>query len=394
MTETGSIKRAAAALAALLLLAACATDKQKNIDKPTELTKFTSTVTIEKAWSASAGSGKPKQRLGLAIATDGKTVYAAGNDGQVVALNAASGKKLWQTKTKLHFTGGPGVGEGLVVAGTGYGDIVALDAATGAQKWKTRVSSEVLAPAAIGGGVVLMRLVDGRVLALKATDGSEMWSAEQTTPMPKLSLRGTAKPVIVGDIALCGFDTGRVMALALKDGSTLWDVSVAPPSGKSEVDRLIDIDSAVKVVDSDVYAVTFQGKAALIHRDTGKVLWTRDVSSYAGLATDDDGVYVSSSTGALVKIGRRTGVELWKQEMLLHRRLSPPAVLGSLVAVADLEGYVHFFDAAEGQLAERVHVLGQRVTAAPLVIGDTLVLMDDDGRIVALRIATPAAKKS
>jgi outer membrane protein assembly factor BamB len=392
MTEAASWKRLATAFAALVVLAACSTNKQKNIEEPAELTKFTSSVKIQQVWSASTGGGEPKKRLGLSVATDGKSVYAAGHDGQVMALDAASGKKLWQTRTKVRLTGGPGVGEGLVVAGSGYGDIVALDAATGTQKWKAHVNSEVLAPPAIGGGVVVMRLVDGRIVAFKTSDGTEAWTAEPTTPMPKLSLRGTAKPVIFGDIALCGFDTGRVMALALRDGSTVWDVSVSPPSGKSEVDRLIDIDSTVKVVDSDVYAVTFQGKAAHINRETGQVVWTRDVSSYAGLATDEDGVYVSGSTGALVKIGRRTGVEVWNQDVLEHRRLSPPAVIGPSVAVADLEGYVHFFEGAEGQLVGRIHALGERVTAAPLVIGDLLVMMDDDGKIVALRV-TPAAAK-
>ncbi len=122
------------------------------------------------------------------------------------------------------------------------------------------------------------------------------------------------------------------------------------------------------------------------------MMWTRDVSSYAGLAADEDGVYVSSAEGTLLKIGRRSGIELWKQDVLEHRRLSPPAVLGSLVAVADLEGYVHFFDAAKGELAARIRPLGGRVTAAPLVIGDLLIMMDDKGKIVALR-ATPLAAK-
>lgn len=390
MMQSRSSKRMVAALAALVLLGACATNKQKNIDEPSELTRFTSTVKLQKVWSASAGDTKPKMRFGLSLASDGKAVYAAGHDGVVVAMDVLTGKRLWQARTKLKLTGGPGVGEGLVVAGTGYGDIVALDAGTGDHKWKSYVSSELLSPPAIGNGVVVLRMVDGRIVGLNVSDGVEMWSAEQTTPMPRLSLRGTSRPVIVGEMALCGFDTGRVMAVSLKDGSTLWDVTVAPPSGKSEIERLIDIDSPLSVVESDVYAVTYQGKAAHINRETGQVLWSRDISSYAGLATDGDGVYISSTDGALVKFGRRTGAEMWKQEVLLHRRLSPPAVLGSLVAVADLEGHVHFLDVETGELAGRIRALGDHVSTAPLVVGDLLIMMDDKGRIAAMR-ATPVA---
>jgi outer membrane protein assembly factor BamB len=380
--------RSVAAIAALVLLAACASDKK--LEKPVKLTKFTSSVTVERVWSASAGDGEPKLRLGLAVATDGKAVFAASYKGGVQAFSIVDGKKLWQTNTKLKLTGGPGVGEGLVVAGAGKGDIIALDAATGAQKWKTRVNSEVLAAPAIGGGLVVLRMADGRVVALRVSDGTEVWSAEQA--VPKLSLRGTARPVIAGDMALCGFDSGRVLAYALKDGSTLWDVTVAPPSGKSDIERLNDMDSMVKVVDNDVYAATFQGKAARVDRETGQVVWTRDVSSYAGVATDEDGVYVSGAGGVLVKIGRRTGIELWKQEALERRRLSAPAVLGSLVAVADLDGYVHFFDGAKGELAGRIRALGGRVLAAPLVVDDLLIMMDVEGKIVALRAAPLAAK--
>lgn len=391
MIDSGSSKRTAAALAALVLLAACATNKQKNIDEPAKLKKFKETAKVVQVWSASAGSGAPRLRLGLSVATDGKAIFAASHGGEVTAFNITNGRKLWQTKTGLKLTGGPGVGEGLVVAGTGYGDIVALDAATGASKWKAHINSEVLAPPAISGGVVILRLTDGRVTAFKAADGTELWSTEQQ--VPKLSLRGTAKPVIAGDFAFSGFDSGRVMAFSLKDGTTQWDKSVSPPAGKSEIDRLVDVDSYVNVVGTDVYAVTYQGKAARLDRESGNVLWTRDISSYSGLATDADGVYVSDSTGMLVKFGRRNGEEIWKQEALEHRRLSPPAVVGSLVAVADYDGYVHFFEPDKGELAARVHPLGERVTAAPVVVGDLLIMMDDDGKIVALRV-TPAPAKS
>jgi outer membrane protein assembly factor BamB len=381
--------RAVLTLAALALVAACASDKKK-LDKPVELTKFTSTAKVERVWSASTGEGAPKLRLGLSVATDGKAIFAASYAGDVEAFSITNGKKLWQTDTKLKLTGGPGAGEGLVVAGANKGDIVALDAATGAQKWRIRINSEVLAAPVIGGGMVVMRLGDGRIVAFNAADGKEVWSAEQA--VPKLSLRGTSRPIIAGDVVLCGFDSGRVMALALKDGETLWDVTIAPPSGKSDIERLNDMDSMVRVVDNDVYAVTYQGKAARVDRETGQLVWTRDVSSYSGVATDEDGVFVSGADGALVKIGRRTGIELWKQEVLARRRLSPPAVLGSLVAVADLDGYVHFLDSEKGELAGRIHALSARVNAVPLVVDDLLIMMDVEGKIVALRAAPLATK--
>jgi outer membrane protein assembly factor BamB len=372
-------------LSVLAGLAAC--EKNKNVDPPAELTDFKATAKVEKVWSSGIGGGDPELRLGLGISRDGDLVFAAGHSGDVGAFDIKTGKRVWKTNTKLPLSGGPGAGQGVVVAGADHGDIVALDAKTGAIRWKTRVNSEILSAPAVGSDLIVMRSVDGRIWALRVADGSVAWSAEEQ--VPRLTLRGTAQPAISGDLALSGFDNGRVMALALSNGATAWDMTVAPPAGRTELERLVDIDSAVKVVGEDVYAVTFQGKVARIARDTGQVWWSRDLSSYRGLDIDDDGVYVSTAEGAVVKIGRRTGVELWKQEALSRRRLSPPAVVGTHVVVADLDGYLHFLDINTGALAARTHATGERVRAAPIVDGDTVIIKDDKGNLSAWRAVPP-----
>ena len=373
------------ALLALFVLAACS--NADKTDPPADLVKFRATAKVKQAWAGTVGGGKPSLRLGLGVAVEGDTVFAAGHNGDMAAYNVSNGKRRWRTDTKLPLTGGPGVGGGIVVAGASHGDFVALDAATGKERWRAHINSEILSAPAINDKYVLLRTVDGRLTAYKPADGTILWSAEQQ--VPRLSLRGSAAPALDGDFGASGFDTGRVLAVAMNNGTTLWDVMVAPPSGRTELERLVDIDSTVKIIDNDIYAVTYQGKVARIDRDTGQVQWTRDISSYSGLATDEDGVYVTSSEGTVVKIGRRTGVEMWKTEQLSHRRLSPPAVLGSLVVVADLDGYVHFLDAATGAFAARVKSAGHRVTAAPVVSGDTVVMIDNGGRITALRVSTP-----
>ncbi len=364
------------------LLVACS--KDKNLEKPVELTEFTSTAKVERVWSASVGGGAPRLRVGLEIATAGDTVFAANHKGVVYAFDRATGKRRWDTNTKLQLTGGPGVGDGLVVAGAGHGEIIALDAATGAVRWKAQINSEILAGPTIANQVVLLRTTDGRVTALATGDGKQLWSAEQQ--VPRLSLRGTTRPAVAGTLAVSGFDNGRVLALQMADGATVWDVSVSPPTGRTELDRLNDIDAAVEVAGNDIFAVTFQGKAVRIDRDTGQVQWSRDVSSYSGLTLDEESVYITSAGGELIKIGRRNGVEVWKQAVLSRRRLSAPAVLGEYVAVGDLDGYVHFFDRATGALAARIHPLGDGVAAPLVTSGDTVFALDGKGKLVALRV--------
>jgi outer membrane protein assembly factor BamB len=384
MKSIPDLLRGALVLSVLALAAGC-NSSNKKADAPAKLEAFKPTVQVQKAWSASVGGGEPKLRLGLGLALDGEQVFAAGYNGNIAAFDVKTGKRLWVTDTRLPLTGGPGAGAGLVVAGARYGDLVALDAATGKRKWQSRINSEILSAPLVTAQHVLLRTVDGRVSSFSTVDGKLEWSAEQQ--VPRLSLRGAGVPAVTPDAVIAGFDNGRIMALQQRNGDTIWEATVAPPSGRSELDRLVDIDSAVKAVGNDIYAVTFQGKVARIDLETGQVQWSRDMSSYAGIALDEDGLYVTSSTGTIVKIGRRTGVEMWKVDSLHNRRLSPPGVVGNLVAAADLKGIVHFLDAATGTPAARVKVGGDRVTAAPVVSGNTIIFMNTNGKLAALRVA-------
>lgn len=373
---------AAALLLSLALIGGCETvDKA---DKPAKLTKIKQTVPLQKAWTASVGGAKPNLRLGLGVAVDGDRVFIAGHNGQVRSLSLKTGKQLWQRNTGLPLSGGPGAGDGLVVVGASHGDLVALDATTGRRRWKTRINSEMLSAAAIKGDYIVLRTVDGRLHALRASDGTQIWQIEQQ--VPRLSLRGSATPLLLDDVAISGFDNGRVMAVALRDGSTVWDVAVSPPSGRTELERLVDVDSAIKAVEDDVYAVTFQGKVARLARDSGQIWWARDVSSYRGLAVDDDGVYVSNADGQIIKIGRRTGVEIWRKDTLKNRRPSAPVVLGGVVIVTDFDGVVHAFDTATGEETGRVKGGGKLVSSPPAVADGLVLFMNDQGKLTAWRI--------
>lgn len=374
-------------LALVLLVAAC--DKDKNIDRPAKLVPFRATLHPSRLWTANVHGTKVPLRLGLALAVDGGTVYAAGYKGEVAAFDATSGHRRWIRKTKLPLGGGPGVGADLVVVGSIDGDVLALSAADGTVRWHASIGSEILAPAAVSERVIVVRAVDGRMHGLSTTDGHELWQQQQ--PVPRLSLRGTSHPALVGDVAICGFDNGRVIAANLADGATVWESTVAVPHGKTELERLDDIDAPPVVIGSDVYVAAFQGKIAMLSLDTGQVWWSHELSSYRGLAADDDALYVSTADGQVVALRRRNGTELWRQQALLHRGLTAPTVTGGAVAVADLQGYVHWLDKTTGALVARTRAGKRRYTNPPLAVRDELILINDTGAITAYRSAQQVA---
>jgi outer membrane protein assembly factor BamB len=385
----GSSRRWLAA-GALLILAACS--KDKDVDQPTKLTDFNATIRAERVWTASvADKGAKPLRLGLGLAVDGNRVYAAGRKGEVAAFDLASGRSLWRAKTKLALSGGPGAGSGLVIVGSTFGDLVALNAADGAVRWKVRLNGEVLSAPAVGERLVAVRTVDGKLRGLSLKDGQELWTQEQQ--VPRLSLRGTAWPVMTGDLVLCGFDNGKVAAVNANDGSIQWETTISPAHGKTELERLDDVDAAVRVSGSDVYAIGFQGRIAMLALDTGQIWWSHDASSFRGIGLDDGALYLAMANGEVVAMRRRTGTELWRQKGLLHRRLSAAVEADTSIVTADYQGYVHWLDKATGALAARASTGKVRISNSPVVVGNMVLVINDAGKISAFRMTPTGGKR-
>ena len=381
MTRTPRARACAAVAALAVLLGAC--DSDKDIEPPKALVAIEAKLAIEHVWSASLGGKDESLRLGLAPAfADGK-VYAAGGQGTVAAFDAASGRSLWRRDTKLALAGGPVVGAGLVVAGSSDGRLVALDAASGAQRWLVRVSGEVLTAPLVAPQAVVVRTVDGRVRALALDTGKELWSNEQQ--VPRLTLRGVSRPVLAGDTVVCGFDNGKVAAYATGNGDVLWETAVSPPRGKTELERLVDIDGTLAVSGHDVFVAGFQGRVAMIALDSGQIWWSREASSYRGLALAAETIYVTSADSMVIAMRRRDGTPAWQQDRLARRGLTAPAIDGEALVVADFEGYVHWLDQASGALIGRVSAGGKRFTNAPLAADGFVYLQNDAGQLYALR---------
>jgi len=372
--------------AALLIAAGCS--KDKDVEPPAKLVNFPTTLPVKKLWSEGVGGGKKqiKLRLGLGPAIDNGLVFAASHKGEIVAVALDTGHNVWVKKLKVPISAGPAAGSGIVVAGTSKGAVIALDGATGRQLWRSQLNSELLSSPAISDKVVVIRSVDGRLHGLETRTGQELWSVEQQ--VPRLSLRGTAIPIVAKEVAISGFDNGKVMAVSLTTGDTIWDTALASPHGRTELDRLVDIDSAVRVVGENVFAAGFQGRTAMLALDSGQLWWSHDMSSYRGLAVDADNLYVTQSDGTVVAMRQRDGAELWRNDKLKRRGLSAPIVTSTAIAIADYQGYIHWLDKGTGVLVAREHIAKQRVSNPPVGANDTIVVLTDGGDLAAYR-ATP-----
>lgn len=353
-------------------------------DPPSELTSFDEVYNVVRVWSTDTGAGSNQQHLKLTPAVEGNRIFVADHKGRVQAVDLESGKRLWKVETRAEISAGPGTGSGLVIVGTRNAEILALNATDGSSKWRTAVSSEVLSVPRVSAGVVIVRTVDGRIRALDVDTGHRLWIYDRREPV--LTLRGNSSPVVNQDIGLVGFDGGKLSALLLSSGRLLWESSIAVPRGRSELDRLVDIDGDPVILNGVVYVVSYQGNVAALSLDSGRLLWTRKMSSYAGLDVTDTQLFVTDDQSEVWALDRNSGAALWKQDKLRWRSLTAPVVMNNNVVVADFEGYIHWLSGEDGRLVARGRSDSSGLTSAPIVVGEMLVAQGRSGELTAFRI--------
>lgn len=395
------MKRSLALIAVLVMaLSGCtwikSLGKKDNVQPPTPLTEFAPSAQIDKVWSEGIGNGAGSSGARMAPGSADGRLYAASVDGTVEAIDAASGKTLWQKRlgqrrgwlwrrgdNSLRWTGGPTAQGDLLVVGGLDGQVHALSTQDGADRWNAQLSSEIIAPPAIADGVVVVRVNDGHLIGLDASDGSRKWIFDQ--PVPALSLRGNSAPLIVNGIVYDGFDNGKVVAVRLTDGNELWAQALANGEGRTEVERLSDVDGNLVSDGSSLFAAGYRGQIAALALDSGRPVWQRDLSSYVGAAVSGNTVVIVDADGNVWAFDRETGVNLWKQDKLKYRWLSAPAIQGKYAVVGDSEGYIHWLNLDEGKFAARERISRKSIEGAPLVVDGMLYVEDVKGHIGAYR---------
>ena len=348
--------------------------------QPAKLVDFKPSAKLAVAWKASVGDAG---RYVFTPAISGDSVYAAGNRGDLLKINAVNGKTLWRVDTKAPLSGGVGVGENMVLVGTSKGSVLAYDI-EGKALWQSKVSSEVLSAPQAAGEFVVVRSGDSRIFGLDARDGSRRWEY-QTTP-PPLTLRANPGVILSENFVIAGMPAGKLVVLNITNGGLVWETVLAAPKGDNELERITDIAGPPLVESGRVCAATFQGRAACYETQKGGQLWARPASSVGRLAADDLSVYLSEDSGSVVALDRNTGASVWKQDKLAYRNLSAPLATKDYVVVGDFEGQVHFLKFEDGSFAARIATDGGGVATAPQQIGDLVLVQTRRGGLFAISI--------
>lgn len=347
--------------------------------KPAELQPIRASAELRSQWQASIGAAGDYV---FTPAISGNSVYVASQDGVIARLD--NGREVWRIKTGEPLSGGVGSDGHIVAVATPKGEVLTFDAATGKPGWKARAASEVLAAPAVGEGLVVVRSSDAQLVGLAIEDGSRRWTYQRTTPA--LTLRSDVSVTMIGGGILAGFPGGKLVAISPKNGAAIWELTIALPKGTTELERIADITSDPVVDGREACAVAYQGRVSCIDLANGNTIWSRDVSSSAGLDIDARAVYVSDEKGTLHAFDRYSGAVLWKQDKLANRVLSRPLAIGAYVVVADGFGYVHVLKTDNGSFAARTTTDGSAIRAKLLRLDHGFVAQTKNGNVFAFDV--------
>lgn len=360
--------------------------------EPKELLEFEAKLKVKRVWSEKIGGSSEFLLVGLRPSSDGNQIYAASQDGNVVSLDPANGTRRWKVELDTELSAGTAAANGVVVVASKDGYVILLNAESGDEIWRTYIAGEALAQPLITDDAVVVQTIDNRLHALSRFDGKPRWQLEQSTP--SLTMRGAASPLLVGSQILAGFDNGRLLAVDAASGDIQWDSMLALPTGRSDLDRLSDIDGAMAIVGQDLYAAGYQGRIASLAVESGQVLWSREISSHLGVAADWNSIYTVREDGEIVALARRGGTDHWRNDSLLRRDPTLPIPFHTTVAVGDFEGYVHFFSNLDGKAVARIRFGKDAISSNPLVLANRLYVQSDNGTVAAFEAVDDAPKRS
>ena len=376
--------------------------KETDLTKPTELVDFDRELDISRQWKSSIGNGLGRKYLRLNPAIVADYIIVTDAYGHIEARDRFTGKRVWQTQThnlekgffdRINFIdrtdpsfigGGVGAGLGLALLGTTYGEVVALNVSDGTERWRADLGSEVLSAPAADRGRVFAQTIDGRLVALDAQDGNLIWSYDDQVPI--LTLRGTSSPVVQGEIVYTGFASGKVSALRAENGEPIWEHRVMLPEGRSELDRMVDVDARPLVVGSALFAGAFQGRVKGISRRDGRPRWEREISTFLDLAEGYEQIYVIDDEDTITAIEQQSGEVVWTQESFKRRKLSAPIAFSNYLAFGDDEGYLHIIAQRDGRLMGRRKLDGDGIRSSMMYADSTLFVLGNSGSLHALTV--------
>ncbi|HZU62697.1 MAG TPA: PQQ-binding-like beta-propeller repeat protein [Novosphingobium sp.] len=350
------------------------------------------------AWSATIAGTTQRQRLAAAPVVGGGLLYAMDTDGVVHAFDAVKGSHVWQHSFEIMggeasalFGGGASYDGGKLFVDTGLGDVAALDAKTGKLLWKVHPAGPLRGSPTVAYGMVFVMTQNNEIHALAVEDGKEQW--QETASLTATGVFGVAAPAAGQGTVVAGYASGELIAYRYENGRTLWSDALARTSLSTSVGVLTDIDADPIIDRGRIYALGQGGRMAAYELVTGQRIWELNIAGISTPAVAGDWIFTLTDDGKLLCIERNQGKVRWALQLdrfhnMKHKKQplywTGPVLAGDKLWLADTAGDLYTVSTMDG-VAKKYLSLKQPVSLAPVVAGGILYVLDDSGRITALR---------
>lgn len=372
-------------VALIISLAGCSgLEKKPDIAEKVALKDIQSTVEIRQVWATNAGNGVGKRDLNLGLQVYRDHVLTVDHSGELNSYELITGAHASSVSLKDKIVTGPNIYNDKILAINSNAQLLAYSQLTGERLWTKNLAGEVLATLVSDSDITYIHSMDGSITAISLIDGRELWRFSNN--VPSLMLRRASSPVILDDQIIAGFSNGKLIALHRNDGRVIWSRDISVASGKTDVQRMIDITSDPVVQNEIVYIGSYQGNFTAINLSSGNTIWERNISTMTGSTLDSKTVYIATTDGDLVALSKTTGDTLWLNKELHGRVLTTPVTSKEYIIVADEDGLVHVLDKKSGIRVAKYFLDNKGIKAKPLVYNNMVYILGRSGKLVALEV--------
>ena len=362
--------RAPVAIISIAILAGCFGGVKK--PQPTELQPVTALVSVRQSWTQRIGPVNFPLDVGIA----GNGVAVASDDGTVALLDAQTGRDVWRLALKTPIAAGVGSDGKVLAVVTKDNEVIAMQA--GRELWRQKLNAQAFTAPFVAGERVFVLAADRSVNAFDGQTGRKLWTQQRSSE--PLVLRQSGVMLAVGDTLVVGVG-GRLVGMNPSNGNIQWEAPIATPRGINDIERLVDLVGSVSRVGDSVCVRAFQSSIGCVNTVRGNVLWTRPANGVQGIQGDDRLLFGTEADGTVLAWKRSDGERVWSSERLRHRGLTAPLLAGRSVVIGDATGFIHLLSREDGSLLNRLNTDGSPISAAPVLAGNTLVVVTRNGGI-------------
>ena len=353
---------------------------------------------LNKLWSADIGEGAQKNLPLIAqpIVIDGR-IFTLDTENNLAAFDTKTGTRIWTRDVSNPaeddevIVGGMAYSKGYLYVTNGYNELLMLNPQDGMIVWRKKLPSASRAAPTISDDRIFVSTMDNKLLALNAADGALLW--DYSGIGSAAGLVGAASPAASRDIVLPVFSSGEIYALRVENGSAAWGDNLSGIRSAGGLSGISDI-RALPIIDKGVViAISFGNRMVALDERTGNRIWQRDMGGSEMPWVAGNSIFVVTNDSELVGMGRDNGLIRWVRPLPKFKdpkdRTGPiywtgPVLAGNRLIVAGSDGGVLEIDPENGTVI-RSWGSGLAVSIAPVVAGDILYLLGDNGTLSAYK---------